>query len=270
MITAFSLTFNLAAIAIYIAASGYLTVQLLRKGDIDKRWLVAFACCALALHGVGVKYTIFADDGFQFGFFKVSSLIFWVINAIVLISSLKKPLHNLLVLLFPLSALAAFVSIISDSPQLPYSQLSEGLASHILLSILAYSLLTIATLQALLLAFQNHQLRSKQSSGIVRLLPPLQTMEALLFEMLWAGMFLLSLSIATGVFFLHDIFAQHLAHKTVFSLLAWCIYAVLLWGRHKLGWRGNTAIRWTMVGFAALMLAYFGSKLVLEVLIQSQ
>ena len=268
MITAFSLTFNLAAIAIYLAASSYLAVQIARNENINKQWLLAFACGALALHGLGVKNIIFSSDGLRLGFFNMSSLIFWVINAIVLASSLKKPLHNLFALLFPLSALAVLVSLLSEGPQLPYTQLGQGLSAHILLSILAYSLLTIATLQACLLAFQNHQLRSKHTTGAVRLLPPLQTMEALLFEVLWAGVLLLTLSIATGFIFLHDIFAQHLAHKTVFSLLAWCIYATLLWGRHYLGWRGNTAIRWTLVGFAALMLAYFGSKLVLELLIQ--
>ena len=267
MITAFALSFNVAAIAVYLAASGYLVVQFVHKEEVNKLWLLALACCALTLHGLGVTNTIFSSDGLQFGIFKVSSLIFWVINTIVLASSLKKPLHNLFVLLFPLSALAVLISIFSNSPQLLYAQLDQGLISHILLSILAYSLLTIASMQALLLAFQNHQLRSKQPTGAVRLLPPLQTMEALLFEILWAGMLLLTLSIATGFIFLHDIFAQHLAHKTLFSLLAWCIYATLLWGRHKLGWRGNTAIRWTLVGFTALMLAYFGSKLVLEVLL---
>ena len=78
---------------------------------------------------------------------------------------------------------------------------------------------------------------------------------------------LLTLSLVTGVIFVDDIFAQQLAHKTFFSILAWCIYAVLLWGRHQLGWRSQTAARWTFGGFVALMLAYFGSKFVLELLL---
>ena len=68
--------------------------------------------------------------------------------------------------------------------------------------------------------------------------------------------------------FLEDIFAQHLVHKTVLSLVAWCIFAILLWGRHVLGWRGNTAVKLTLAGFVVLMLAFFGSKLVLEVILQ--
>ena len=267
MNTAITLSSNLAAMTLYIAASGYLITQLRHRENINQPWLLAFAVCGLAFHAIGIEGIIFSPEGFQFGFFKVSSLIFWVINALVLLSSLKKPLQILFILLFPLSSLAVLVSIFTQGPVLPYSHMSEGLAGHILLSILAYSLLTIATVQALFLAFQNHQLKHKNPTGMVQLLPPLQTMESLLFETLWLGQLLLTAAIATGFFFLHDLFAQHLVHKTVFSLSAWSIYAILLWGRSQLGWRGNTAIRWTLVGFVALMLAYFGSKLVLEVLL---
>ena len=70
-----------------------------------------------------------------------------------------------------------------------------------------------------------------------------------------------------GVLFLEDIFAQHLVHKTVLSLTAWLVFAVLLWGRFQFGWRGRTAIRWTLSGFAVLLLAYFGSKFVLELVL---
>lgn len=105
-------------------------------------------------------------------------------------------------------------------------------------------------------------------SGFIQLLPPLQTMETLLFEMIWAGLILLSISIVSGLIFLDNIFAQHLVHKSVLSISAWLTFAVLLWGRHQSGWRGITAIRGTLIGFALLLLAYFGSKLVLEIILQ--
>ena len=89
-------------------------------------------------------------------------------------------------------------------------------------------------------------------------------MESLLFGFLWAGWILLSLSLLSGALFLDDLLAQHLAHKTILSSFAWVVFAVLLWGRHQLGWRGHKAIRWTLAGFCLLMLAYFGSKLVRE------
>ena len=89
-------------------------------------------------------------------------------------------------------------------------------------------------------------------------------MEVMLFELLWVGLILLSLSIGTGMLFLEDMFAQHLVHKTVLSIVGWVILAILLFGRLRFGWRGKTAIRWTLAAFAFLMLAFFGSKLVLE------
>jgi len=99
-------------------------------------------------------------------------------------------------------------------------------------------------------------------------MPPLQTMETLLFEMIAVGFALLSAALLAGMVYLDNIFAQHLVHKTVLSILSWVVFAVLLWGRFKFGWRGKFAIRWVVGGFATLMLAYFGSKLVLEVLLK--
>jgi ABC-type uncharacterized transport system permease subunit len=99
-------------------------------------------------------------------------------------------------------------------------------------------------------------------------MPPLQTMEALLFQIIAVGELLLSVALLSGFVYLEDIFAQHLMHKTVLSIFAWLVFAVLLWGRWRLGWRGKLAIRWTLAGFVALMLAYFGSKFVLELVLQ--
>ncbi len=255
---------NLAAIVFYVIAGLYAIICFAHQKPIHRTGLFSLVGAALLFHGGGIYGLSAAYPGVQLGFFSVSSLIFWVINLIVLFSSLKKALHNLFILLSPLSVLAVAASIFGRDANI---QISYQLASHVILSILAYSLLTIATLQALLLAYQNHQLKNKHTIGKVRLLPPLQTMESLLFELLWAGEILLTLSILSGIWFLEDIFAQHLAHKTVFSIAAWIIYALLLWGRHQLGWRGYTAIRWTLGGFALLMLAYFGSKLVLELIL---
>jgi ABC-type uncharacterized transport system permease subunit len=162
-----------------------------------------------------------------------------------------------------MALLAATFSNSSDRVALASSEV----IAHVMLSILAYSLMFIAALQAITLAYQNYQLKHKHPGGLIRLLPPLQTMESLLFELLAVGQLALTGAIVTGFIFIDDVFAQHLAHKTVFSLSAWIIYAVLLWGHYRLGWRGNTAVRWTLVGCCALMLAYFGSKFVLEIVL---
>ncbi|GLS26459.1 inner membrane protein YpjD [Marinibactrum halimedae] len=258
---------NIAATFLYLAASAYVLIALLKKTSVNKEVLIGVSIAALVAHGFGVGSQLFTEHGYNLGFFVALSLITWVVNLLVLVSGLRLPLHNLFVLLFPLSAAIVVATIAAHQPLKANTSLTPGMISHILLSILAYSLLTIAAFQSLLLAWQNHQLRNKHTMGRVRLLPPLQTMETLLFDMLWAGQLFLTISIVSGFLYLEDMFGQSLAHKTILSLFAWCLYSILLWGRHWLGWRGNSAIRWTLAGFCTLMVAYFGSKLVLEIIL---
>ncbi|HBP77000.1 MAG TPA: cytochrome C assembly protein, partial [Alcanivorax sp.] len=103
--------------------------------------------------------------------------------------------------------------------------------------------------------------------GVMRLFPPMQVMESMLFDTIWLGQSLLTLAILFGFMYVDDLFAQHLVHKTVLTLVSWVIFAVLLGGRHLRGWRGRTAVRFTLAGFAVLVVAFFGSQLVLEVIL---
>ncbi len=257
---------NIIAALLYAALGVYLATQVIKQTAPTINVLLRAIALTLCFHAVAIYGISVKPEGIQLSFFAVSSLILWVINSVVLLSSFKKPLHNVFIFLLPLSALAVIAAFLSHSHS-SILQLHYKLACHVVLSILAYSLLTIATLQALLLAYQNRQLKTKAGLHSLRYLPPLQTMEALLFEFVFVGEILLTLSIVTGFIFLENIFAQHLVHKTVFSIAAWFVYAFLLIGKYKLGWRGNTAIRWTLAGFLFLMLAYFGSKLVLEIIL---
>ncbi len=142
------------------------------------------------------------------------------------------------------------------------------LRAHVISSTLAYSVLSMAAVQAILLAVQDRHLRKHHPGGFIRALPPLQTMEGLMFEMIIIGFVLLTISLISGFIFLDDMFAQHLVQKTILSILAWLAFAMLLWGRYRFGWRGCTAIRWTMIGFVVLALAYFGSKAVVELILK--
>lgn len=266
MIHAFA---SIVAVVMYLAAAAYQGRYLLDRSRAkpDRRKLLALSAVAVLAHGVSTFGTIYTPAGIDLGFFRVSSLIFWFICAIGLLGNLRRPLDNALALLFPLAALSIAVSFLAHGPSTPLHQFSGGMLSHILLSILAYSVLTLSALQALILALQEHQLKQRRTHGVLNALPPLQTMEEMLFELLWIGVLLLSMAIVTGALYVDNLFAQHLVHKTVFSVIAWLIFAGLLWGHHQLGWRGHTAVRWTLVGFCALMLAYFGTKLVLELIL---
>ena len=125
---------------------------------------------------------------------------------------------------------------------------------HILLSILAYSLLMLAALEAGVLAVEDHLLRARRPLRAVQVLPPLQTLKGLMFQLIGAGFFLLSLGLMSGMMFLNDIFAQHLVHKTVLSLVAWLVFAVLLFGRSRCRSRSSTAIRCTLSRLASCWL----------------
>ena len=275
---------NIIAIVLYLTAGICCTItlkqrllskeepkKLIEQAEIKQQLIIKpnvlkLIALAVVLHGIGVYDEIVKAEGLALGFFKVSSLIAWCINLIILVSGLRKPLHNLWLLLLPMSIITVTISLFSGGPI--WQHITFGIGAHILFSILAYSLFTIAMLQAMLLAWQNHQLKKHQVKGFIQLMPPLETMETLLFEIVWVGQILLTLGIIVGAIYIDDIFAQHLAHKTVLSLLAWTMFAALLLGKYWMGWRGNRAVRWIFSGFCALMLAFFGSKLVLEIILQ--
>lgn len=230
--------------------------------------LVSLAIVAMLVHGYSAFSAIQSPAGVNLGFFKISSLIFWLINLYFLVSLVRRPLANLGIILFPLSALAVLVSVLAPGSTEPFDGFSKGMLFHIGSSVLAYAVLTIAACQAAAVAAMDYQLHHRHTRGLVQILPPLQLMETMLFELLWVGLVLLTIAIGSGMVFLEDIFAQHLVHKTVLTLCAWLLFATLLWGHHQLGWRSQTAVRFTMSGFIVLMLGYFGSKFVLELILQ--
>jgi ABC-type uncharacterized transport system permease subunit len=184
-----------------------------------------------------------------------------------LIAALNKPVEKLGVAVLPIAALMLTLELnFDDKPHLLQTY-NWQMSTHILTSIIAFSLLNIAALQAILLAIQDQQLKSHPPKRFIQSLPSLQTMESLLFQMLSVGVFFLSISLISGFVFVENLFAQHLVHKTVLSILAWIIFSSLLMGRSRYGWRGQIAIQWTLIGFVSLLLAYFGSKLVLELIL---
>jgi len=255
---------------LYVIAAGRIALNLFQPeaGGLPRRRLyLLVGAVALAIHGVLLYQFIHTGQGLNLGFFNALSLMAWVIVLFVLVGTISNPLENLTVILYPLAAAALLLQVFLPSDRIIVTASPSGLEAHILLSICAYSLLGVAALQALVLALQERQLQHKHPGIIMRALPPLAVMENLLFQLITIGFFLLSLSLATGFMFLHDPFAQHLVHKTVLSMIAWVVFAILLWGRWARGWRGKVAIRWTLTGFVCLMLAYFGSKLALEVIL---
>lgn len=255
----------LIAIVFYLAAASYQWMALKQKAPVRPALIQLLGCAAILNHGLSVWLAIFQQDGVHLGLSEMGSLATFTISLMLILSSLKKPVMNLAVGVFPMSMLALLFAI--WGPMSGPSEMPHGLLSHIMTSLVAYSLIIIAACQAMLVAVQNYQLKHKQTRGIIQVLPPLQTMERLLFELICFGVMALTLAILTGFIFIENLFAQHLAHKTVLTLMAWSVFAVLLAGHYWMGWRGMTAVRWTLGGTTLLVMGYFGSKFALEVLI---
>lgn len=251
----------------YTLAFALRLVEFLQVRNTLRQPLLLLAGLAVAAHGVAAWHQVFEAQGINLSLLPLSTSIFWVINAVVVISAIRNPLENLYLLLFPPTVAMLFLALATAQHTREMSAVPAGLGAHILLSLLSYSLLTIAALQAVLLGWQNRRLHEHQPGGRLRALPPLLTMELLLFRFLLAGFVLLTAGLLLGLIHVEDFFAQHLAHKTVFSVVAWVLYAVLLWGHYRRGWRGRVASYWALGGFGALMLAFWGTKFVLEVLI---
>ncbi len=234
---------------------------------MEKTGPMSAAALALLLHGIAIYQLTNTPEGINLGFYNALSLISWFIAFLLFFGSMIKPTDNLLYIFLPAAALALALDMIMPHTYILPEGLSIGLRLHILLSVSAYSLLAIAALQAMLLAFQENQLHNKRPTRSIRLLPPMQIMETLLVQLIAIGFFLLSLSLSTGLVFVENVFEQHLSHKVVFSILAWLVFAVLLLGRWAWGWRGKKLTRLTLGGCVLLLLAYFGSKFVLELVL---
>ncbi len=253
------------AVVLYVCAT---TLQLLRLRGVStpRRLMPLLVGVALVLHATAAARLLLTPHGLDLGLFIVLSATTCVVLLIAVIASVTRPVSHLFTLLMPLCAVSLTLSITVTTDYQP-RPLPAGLLVHIGTSILAYAVLCIAACQALLLAYQDRQLRHSRRLAVLRALPPLTRMEDLLFQMVWLGMAVLSVAIVTGLLFLDDMFAQRVVHHTVLSLTSWAVFALLLWGRHALGWRGATAIRWTLAGFGLLVLAWLGTKAVIEVIL---
>lgn len=262
------------AALLYLATGFLLGMRLSRAGtatEWNKMGLLILGSIAALLHALILVPAIMRPEGINLGFFTALSCTGWLIAAMVLLAAIVRPVENLGIILLPFSAITLLLGLWYPSPRL----ISENappwhLELHIVLSIAAYALLAMAAVQACLVAVQDYRLRHRHAGGFIRALPPLVTMETLLFQMIGIGFALLSLALVSGFLFLENIFAQHLVHKTALSCVAWLVFALLLLGRWRLGWRGRKAMRWTLTGFAVLVLAYFGSELVLQLILQKR
>lgn len=229
----------------------------------------AITALGLLLHGSLLYRDVFAIGGFNFGIFYALSAIFWLTALIYWFANLRHNIDSLQAFVLPPAALFVLLSAISIKDYVPPHTEASWFMVHVGVAILAYSLFTFAAMHALLMAVAERTLHKKSTWIKLPSFPPLMVMEDLLFKVISIAFVLLTLTLVSGMLFSEQIFSKPLQfnHKVIFSIASWFIYGWLLLGRLNYGWRGKTAIRWTLAGFGLLLLAYIGSKFVLELLL---
>jgi ABC-type uncharacterized transport system permease subunit len=257
-------TLAIVAIVLYLAAAALLSAPVTGCPHTLRRLGLPAATVAVLAHAA----ILFGMHGgrLDLHFFAALSLVSAVVAALTLVVNLWRPVAGLGVIVFPLAALLLALDVFFAAPTTPHP-LDWQIALHVALALLAYSVLSIAAVLAILLALEERALRSHRPGRLVRALPPLTQTETLLFRLIATGFALLTLTLLSGALFVHNILSQHLAHIIVLSVVAWIIFGALLWGRWRHGWRGTRAVNLTLIGMAVLALGFFGSKFVLEVIL---
>ena len=229
---------------------------------------------AWLLQGTTLWFDLLGPDTLRIGFAAMVSAALWISVGTYWVENLNFGLDGLRRLVMPCAAGAVLLALCFPGSLFHLEGKPPAFGWHIAVSILAWSTLTIAAFHAVLMALQESRLHTRGGkqgflAAALDQLPALLTMEKLLFRMIGIGFFLLSLTVLSGIVFSEQVFGQALRfdHKTVFTIMSWLLFAALLAGRRWRGWRGKTALTFTLAGFATLLLAYVGSRFVLEVVL---
>ena len=228
------------------------------------------------MHGAALWADVIASGSLRLGFAVMLSATLWVSVAAYWLENRNFALDGLRVLMLPCAAVAVILPVLFPGNVVPLIGKSALFPWHIAVAILAYSTLTIAAFHAVLMVLQESKLHTRPSASqsgwfaaAIDRLPALLTMEKLLFRLIGFGFILLTLTVLSGVIFSEELFGKAFKwdHKTIFTMLSWALFGLLLAGRKWRGWRGKTALSFTLTGFATLLLAYVGSRFVLEVVL---
>lgn len=260
-------SFMLTSLTAFFYVTGGIAQALvsLRKNNIHSFWLYGFSLIAVTMHGYLLYHWIDLNAGQNLTQFNLLSLATWVTILFVLLLTLQKPLAYLEIVLFPLAAASIFLASLHQSPHIIQTANDPKQIMHIFLSVITFSILCIAGLQAVTLAIQEKLIRHTHwaTHGFF---PPIETMEKVLFQMIATGSLLLSCLLISSIYFFHTILLEQFLQKTVLTFIAWLVFTLLLIGRQYFGWRGRKAIYWTLSGVALISIIYYGSMIIMEFL----
>jgi ABC-type uncharacterized transport system permease subunit len=277
MTNSFYVAAHAVVAAVYFAAAWRVWRLLRAETPIAAGWADWPVPVLVVLHGGLLSLSIFGAGGeLHFGFAQALSATLWLTVLLLWLEGFFVPMRGLHPLVLPAAGVAAALPAVFHGAVIASAAHSAALRLHLLVAISAYSLLTIAALHALLMAAFDRQLhaaaldRDRPAQRLFRHAPPLLAMENQLFRVILAGFVLLTATVVSGLFFSEALFGKPLRfeHKTVLAIAAWLVFGGLVVGRSIFGWRGRIALRWTLAGFVMLLLAYVGSRFVLEVILQ--
>ena len=271
------LYFSTAAVWLLLSGVGWRAARpALAAGALapreDARLETVFVPVALVLNGMLLYRGIVQPDGLDMNVGNGVAILVWLTVLIYWVAGLAfRGLAGILGLMAPIAFCAV---VLQASTMNVHHVVNYGgdplFALHFAIAMLAYALFFVATVHALVMLAEEKWLHRGVLPPFIRQLPPLLEMEALLFRILLAAFVLLTLTVLSGLFFSEELFGKPftLTHKNVFAILSWFIFGGLLAGHYFRGWRGRTAVYWTLAGFTALLLAYIGSKAVLELVLK--
>ena len=262
-------SFGYAGLAVFLWRDA-LTPAVAQHASTRASWAHVALMVPLASHALLLVRAVFAGDALYLGVGTAISVIIWLTVLIYWTGSFFYRLEGLQVLVVPTAAGLSLLPLVLPGVHPLTNTHLTAFKAHLVISLLAYSLFTIASLHVLMMAVMERRLHHGNLPQFLQNLPPLLTMERLLFQIIFAGFVLLTLTLGSGILFSEELFDKPMqfTHKTVFGILSWTIFGAMLTGRALYGWRGRVAMRWTLAGFLSLLFAYIGSKFVLEILLQ--
>lgn len=256
------------AICILYVLAGYVCIRALKdKQTVASLPLSMSAGAAIALHAIWLWQELFFAGGQDLSIFNIASLIALLITTSTTVLARTFKLWFVLPVIYLFAILALLLANFIPSHYIIHLELRPQILIHISLALASFTVLMIAALYSLQLAYLDRSLKEHKARALHPALPSLMVIERQLFRLVSLGFVLLTLSLVSGYFFLGDLFASGKAHKAVFSVLAWLVYALLLWGHYQQGWRGRRVTTMSVSGALLLSLAYFGSRIVRELIL---
>ncbi len=258
---------SILALTLYAVATIACLSRLLHHKGPNKALVLGSAFVGVICHGAWLYQDIFIASGQNLSLMNVAALVSLIIALVLSFAALKLRVWVILPVAYGFAIVNLAGATLLPTHYITHLETHPEIVVHISIALLAYSTLMIAGLFATLLGFLDYQLKQKRKPLFHPALPPLMTIEKQLFQLIFIGTILLSLSLASGFVFLNDMFAQGKAHKAILSIIAWFLYVTLLWGHYIKGWRGRPVIYATVIGAFVLTLAYFGSRFVKEIIL---